>query len=113
MSRDTLYLKHIPDAIARIEEYVAVGRERFIAETVWQDAVIRQLEFVGEATTRLSPDLPDRHPEVAWRGMMGSRDRLVHDYIEVDLDIVWSVTQHALPDLKPRIEAILAEETPG
>ena len=110
MSRDSLYLQHILDAIDRIEQYVAVGHERFIAETVWQDAVIRQLEIIGEATKRLSPDLRARHPEIAWRGMAGSWDRLVHDYMGVDLDFVWGVAQERLPEVKRGIEAILSEE---
>jgi uncharacterized protein with HEPN domain/predicted nucleotidyltransferase len=113
MSRDSFYLRHILDAIARIEEYVADGRERFLAETVRQDGVVWQLELIGEATKHLSPELRDRHPEAVWRGMTGSRDRRVHGYMEVDLDVVWRVTQQSLPDLKPRIEAILEEEVHG
>jgi uncharacterized protein with HEPN domain len=109
VSRDAVYLGHILDAIARIERYSAVGQERFLAEPHWQDATIRQLEVIGEATKRLSPELRDKHPEVAWRRVAGLRDVLIHDYMGVDLDIVWGVTQQALPDLKRQIQAILDE----
>ena len=64
MSRDAIYLGHILDAIARIERHSAVGQERFFTESHWQDAVIRQLEVIGEATKRLSTELRGRYPEV-------------------------------------------------
>ncbi len=67
MKNDAIYLKHILDAVAKIESYVAVGHEEFAAKSHWQDAVIRQLEIVGEATKRLSADLRIQYPEVSWR----------------------------------------------
>jgi uncharacterized protein with HEPN domain len=109
VSRDAIYLGHILDAIARIERYSAVGQERFFTESHWQDAVIRQLEVIGEATKRLSPELRGQYPEIAWRRMAGLRDVLIHDYMGVDLDVVWGVTQRALPELKRQIQAILNE----
>ena len=57
MTEDMLYLRHIRDAIEKIESYIAVGREAFFAESHWQDAVIRQLEIIGEATKHLSSSL--------------------------------------------------------
>jgi uncharacterized protein with HEPN domain len=110
VSRDAIYLGHILAAIDKIELYVAVGQERFFTETHWQDAVIRQLEVIGEATKRLSPELRGQYPEVAWRRMAGLRDVLIHDYLGVDLDVVWGVTQRALPDLKRQIQTILNEK---
>ena len=64
MTHDHVYLRHILDAIDKIEAYVSVGRQRFMAESHWQDAVIRQLEIIGEATKRLSWDLRAEYPEV-------------------------------------------------
>jgi uncharacterized protein with HEPN domain len=105
-----MYLGHILDAIAAVESYAAVGQERFFTERHWQDAVVRQLEIIGEATKRLSPELRRRHPEIAWRRMTGLRDVLIHDYPSVDLDVVWDVTQRRLPEVKRGIKAILDKE---
>ncbi len=109
MNRDRVYLQHVLDAIQRIESYVAVGREVFMATPHWQDAVIRQLEIVGEATKRLSPDVRARHPDIPWRRIAGMRDVLIHNYMGVDLAIVWQVTQGKLPALKQRVPALLTE----
>jgi uncharacterized protein with HEPN domain len=65
----------------------------------WQDATVRQLEIIGEATKRLSPELRSRYSDVPWRRIAGLRDVLIHDYMGVDLDAVWQVTQKDLPAL--------------
>ncbi|MGI8549949.1 MAG: HepT-like ribonuclease domain-containing protein [Dehalococcoidia bacterium] len=93
MNRDRLYLQHSLDALAKISAYAAVGRDSFMAESHWQDAVIRQLEIVGEATKHLSPELRLRHSEVPWKRIAGLRDVLIHNYMGVDLDAVWALTQ--------------------
>lgn len=113
MSGDRIYLHHILDAITQVEEFAAVGRDRFFTERHWQGSVIHQLLIMGEATKQLSKELRVRHPEVAWRSMAGLRDVLTHNYRDVDLDVVWAVVQENLPDVKRGVEAILAEEPPS
>lgn len=109
MKGDEVYLKHIFDAIEKIESYISVGHDSFISISHWQDAVIRQLEIIGEATKRLSPDLRTQYTEVPWRRIAVLRDVLIHQYMGVDLEAVWSITQKDLPVLKNRIELILAD----
>jgi uncharacterized protein with HEPN domain len=107
MIGDQLYVRHILEAIEKIESYISVGRDVFMATTHWQDAVIRQLEIIDEATKRLSQDLRSRHHEIPWRRIAGLRDVLIHDYMGVDLPAVWEITQRELPVLKKHVQMIL------
>ena len=109
MSRETVYLRHILDAIAKVESYVALGREVFLAESHWHDATIRQLEIIGEATKRLSDELRSRYPGVPWRRIAGLRDVLIHNYMAVDLPAVWEITQQHVPILKAEVQRMLQE----
>lgn len=109
MKDDRVFLQHILDAINKIEAYVAVGRETFMAASHWQDAVIRQLEIVGEATKQLSIDLRLRYSSVPWRRIAGLRDVLIHNYMGVDLDAVWTLTQTGIPELKAQIVSMFQE----
>ena len=106
---DRTYLLHIRDAIMRIEEYSIVGREEFFAKTHWQDAIIRQLEIVGEASKRLSEELRNANPDVPWRRVSGLRDVLIHNYMGVDLEAVWSVIETGIPALRATITRLLAD----
>lgn len=109
MKGDSVYLQHILDAIIKIEEYVLVGYETFMSETHWQDAVIRQLEIIGEAAKQISDDVRIKYPEIPWKRISGLRDILIHNYMGVDLSAVWEITQKNLPDLKQQVQKILAE----
>jgi len=77
--------------------------------TMAQDAVIRNLEVIGEAANQVPQDFRDRHPELPWRRIAGFRDVLIHAYDRVRLDEVWSIIEKDLPDLKRKIEAMLQE----
>jgi uncharacterized protein with HEPN domain len=109
-ARDPAYLEHMLEAIARIRRYV--GRKRhagFLGDPLLQDAVIRNIEIVGEAASRLSPEFAARHAEIPWRDIVGMRHRLIHGYLKVNLDTVWEVVERDLPALAPRLHALLGE----
>ena len=107
MNRDTVYLRHMLEAIGKIENYVSVGRDEFMDMSHWQDGVIRQLEIIGEATKKLSQDIRRREKDIPWRRIAGLRDVLIHDYMGVDLSAVWEITQEHIPILKKSVLKLL------
>ena len=109
MNRDQLYLKHILNAIEKISGYVSVGYDDFMSHSHWQDAVIRQLEIIGEATKHISTKLRVLNSEIPWRRIAGLRDILIHDYMGVDLEAVWHITQKDIPELQKHIQVILRD----
>jgi uncharacterized protein with HEPN domain len=113
MKDDRLYLIHIGECIQRIESYVAGGRSAFMASTLVQDAVVRNLQILAESTQRVSPALKGAHPEIDWRGIAGFRNILVHDYFGIDLEKVWNIVTRNLPDLKTKTEATLTSLGPA
>lgn len=107
MKDDNLYLTHILECIASIEEYTTVGKSGFFNTKMIQDAVIRNLEIVGEAAKKVSHELKIHNSEIPWREMSGLRDVLIHEYFGVDLKIVWNVVEYELPKIKTKITEVL------
>ncbi len=106
---DRLYLHHILDAIVRIESYLeGVDQSRFESTPLLQDGVVRQLEIIGGAAKRLSPNLRDQTPSVPSRQITGMRNKLTHDYMGVDVSAVWLTAHEDLVELKHAVSACLA-----
>ena len=103
----TLLIDDILEAIGRIREYTAgMKRDDFVSSRMAADAVVRNLEIIGEAANRLPDTFSARRPEIEWRKIIGLRHRIVHDYFGVDLDIIWTIIRQDLPDLEARIAAL-------
>ncbi|MBN1584334.1 MAG: DUF86 domain-containing protein [Anaerolineae bacterium] len=110
MKDDKLYLIHIRECIDRVESYVrAGGKTAFLASTLIQDAVLRNLQVMAESTQRLSDALKSAHPEIDWRQISGFRNVVVHSYLNVEPDRVWLVIEQDLPSLKRSAAVILKE----
>ena len=115
MKSDRPYLLHILDAIERIEEYMAEGHTRFMQDTHTQDAILRNLEVIGEAVKNLSDALKSQYPDVAWRRIAGMRDRLIHQYFRISLELVWSASTEHMQGLRETANDALTklERGPG
>lgn len=110
----TPYLEDILESIFRIEKYIGEiknNRKDFEEDLEKQDAVIRRIEIIGEATKRLEKDFKDQYSEIPWRKMAGMRDVLVHEYDQIDLDLVWEVIIKDLPILKKSVQIVLDQNT--
>ena len=106
----TPFLEDILESIIRIEKYIAEiddDREAFENDIEKQDAVIRRIEIIGEATKKLENDFREQYSEISWRKMAGMRDVLIHEYDQIDLDLIWEVVTNDLPILKKSVQDIL------
>ena len=111
MFRDyKVYLEDIVEAIRRIQSYTqSLPKENFSDDFKTIDAVIRNLEIIGEAIKKVPEDIRMRYPEVEWKKIAGLRDILIHEYFGIDMDIVWDIIQSKLPVLNRQISQILKE----
>jgi uncharacterized protein with HEPN domain len=107
MKDDRVYLAHVRDAIERINAFTSGGRDQFFADPMVQDAVIRNLEVIGEAVKCLSDELRSANPNVPWKQIAGMRDVLIHHYFGVKLETVWQVVVEHLPPLRERVLQLL------
>jgi uncharacterized protein with HEPN domain len=105
---DQDYLDDIREAIARIEQYTdGYDFGSFLEDLRTQDAVVRNLEVIGEAAKSISGSLKDRYPTMPWKDLAGVRDKLIHHYFGINYEIVWRVIREELPLVIARIEGIL------
>ena len=110
MKKDEAYLKHVMDAVSDIEKFMeSISKEGFFKNKEKQYAVLRALEIIGEAVKNLSGVLKSKHREVPWKDIAGMRDKLIHEYFGVNLELVWVTVKKNLPELKKQIQEILKE----
>ena len=106
---ERLYLSDARDAIDRVLSYTSGGSSRFFDEPMVQDAVVRNLEIIGEAVKHLTPGTRAKRTDIPWAAIAGMRDRLIHDYFHVDLNIAWDVVQNDLVPLREALITLLVD----
>ena len=110
-NKDLFRLKHIRDSILKIEHLVHILRNQDIFEKKWieQDAIIRNLEIIGEASKNISVNLKQDYPEISWKEIKGMRNIVTHQYFGVELCEIWSTVINDIPLLKNQIEKIIGD----
>lgn len=111
MKDDRVYLRHIAECIRRIEENVAGGKDEFLASHTIQDATLRNLQTMSEATQRLSDTAKSLQLEVEWTKIKAFRNILVHNYLGIDLELIWKTIENDLPELKRAVTVMLQNST--
>ena len=95
------------EAIQRIGKYAARGRQAFVSDELIQTYIVHNLQILGEAATKVSTVQQAEYPDLPWTKMIGMRNVLVHNYFNIDLDIVWQVVESELPALQEKISRII------
>jgi uncharacterized protein with HEPN domain len=111
MSREFLdFVEDILDGMNKAEILLeGVSYSQFETDFRINFAVVRALEIIGEAAKRIPEQVRQRYPDIPWKGMAGMRDRIIHGYDNVDLQIIWDVVKRDIPQLKPKIELLLQD----
>ena len=113
MSKRTwkLFLADMLTSIEKALSYVAgLSYEDFLGDSKTQDAVVRNLEVLGEAARRIPAEVQKKHLQIPWSQIISMRNRLIHGYFAVDPEIVWTIVTHELPELRKHLEALQQEE---
>lgn len=104
---ERLYLADILQAAREIVDYTTLDKDAFLADRMRQRAIIQCFEVIGEATKKLPAELRDMHASIPWRYMAAFRDKLIHDYFEVDLQLVWATARQEIPALIVQLEQLV------
>lgn len=102
---DSVFLKHILDSINAIEDFSeGISKSKLETSRLIQSAVVREIQVIGEAVKNISNSFKEKHLEIPWRDIIGTRDKMIHHYFGVDLDILWNIIKVDLPFLKKQLE---------
>ena len=105
-----VFIKHILDSINAIEDFSkGMSRKELSSNRMKQSAIVREIEVIGEAVKNISDNLKENYSSVPWKEIVGTRDKMIHHYFGVDLDIIWNMVKKDLPKLKLSMEKIERE----
>ena len=104
---DLVYIDHIKRCIQKIKQYIkGHNKEQFIDNELIQDAIARNFEIIGEATKHLSNEFKDSYPNIPWRDIAGMRDKLIHHYMGLDVEVIWKTIEEDIPFLDQALSEI-------
>lgn len=104
---DFIFMEHILESIKDIELFTKeISKDSFFNNKEKQNAVVRSLEIMGEAVKNTSDNLKEKYPSISWREIAGTRDKIIHNYFGVDLNIVWVIIKKDIPILKKQVEKV-------
>ena len=105
--KDSAVIQDMKEAINRIISYTSrMEYDGFLQDNKTQDAVIRNIEILGEAAKLLSDETKEKYPNIPWKDIAGTRDKLIHDYFGVNIDIVWDIAKNEIPSLSEQLKDI-------
>jgi uncharacterized protein with HEPN domain len=111
MNRNLSYLLDINEFIQDLLQFVEnIDESAFLTDKKTQNAVLYNITIIGEAVKKLTPDFREQHPQIPWKQIAGMRDKLVHDYRQINLKQVWLVTQTDIPELIKNLEPLLPKQ---
>ncbi len=102
-----VFIEHILESINAIEDFSKnLKEEKLATNRLRRNAIIRELEIIGEASKNLSPTIKEKHNSIPWKEIIGTRDKIIHHYFGIDLEIIWTIIKKELPALKKEMEKI-------
>jgi len=105
-----LFIVDISECIEKIEGYISgMTYDEYMKDSKTKDAIVRNLEIIGEAAKKIPDHIQERYKEIPWPQIVGMRNRLIHGYFVIDYDIVWNIVKDEMPDLKDKIKKIIEE----
>lgn len=99
----------IVEAADRVRELVSRGKPSYDNDAVVQDAMVRRVEIIGEAVSKITPESRNRHSNVPWRDVVALRNRVAHGYFDIDLELIWQIAEQSVPALAAHVQRILDE----
>ncbi len=102
-----IFIEHILDSIEKIEEFTRnVSQSEFNRNIQLQDAIVRRIEIIGEAARNLPKNFTRKYPDIPWKEIIGTRDKIIHHYFGINLDIIWDIIKRNIPDLKRKLKEV-------
>lgn len=108
MKDSFVYIRHIVDSIKKIEKYISgMSYDDFRKNDQVMDAVIRNIEIIGEASSKCTLEFRKKYPQIPWREMSDTRNKVIHDYMGVSIEIIWEICKEELPPVMGKLENLL------